>query len=899
MRDPVGIASTRVFCTCLALGFAGSMPVPDKNPDIVVSLGGEVSSLKEAIRKARVLRSVEGSRSGKTVNVLVRPGRYPVMETVRLTPEDSGVRFVGEGPRTSVFCGGVEIGPFVADETGVWSADVPKNLEPEQLWVNDRRAVRARTPNDGQFFYMRECDDDDPSGTFVACPTDLASLAGLPPEELQRVMVVYWQSWDMGYAAVREVDFTTGKVKTARRGGRSYFFWDRTCPRFVLENYRGALDDAGEWFYDPAAGKILYLPRSGERPETSRAFVPTLETILKVEGDAGRGARVRNLCFESIGFEGTCLNIGPDGVDNRQSAANVQAAAVDMAGVEDFVMRDCRVAHTGAHGVWIHGGSVRSKIEHSLIEDLGASGVKFGDPKEELTHRELNSAYLTLVDSIVRHGGCLLNGAVGVWLGQVSDCRVVHNDILDFLYTGVSMGWTWGYAETMTRCNHVDFNHIHHILQGRLSDGGAIYSLGNQDGSTVCNNWIHDVNGYEDNGSPAWGLYTDEGSANILFASNLVERCRSGAIHQHYGRENLFVNNIFATFDNFGVWRSRAENHITIRVMNNIFWWTNPKAGAYICNSKGPVTDIFADGNIYWCAAGRLSRESFNGGSWDAWREGGKDTTGVLADPLFIDPANGDWRFRPDSPVLKTGFRPFDWRRAGVYKTDSSWVSLAAERTWDAFKGGNRAPACIRERARVDFEKLAPGVLASTMGALAPLSDSQGKTGSIEIVAAAVAQGSRALKLIEVPGLEKSFQPMVSLGCRIGDGVARLRFSVRGDKSANVSFETRDYESKSNFVIGTTLRLVDERFTVCGRTVCRVPADTWADVELSLVLSGPQKGEWTCSVTPRGGETKTVRSLRYASLDFACLTWIGFISYGPEGSSWCLDDIRLWKEDVQ
>lgn len=886
-----------LFCALGPLGIAIPCAFAGiAQADIVMSPDGDTPTLAAAIGKARSLRASGRVPAGKTIHVQVAPGRYHVFETVKLTPEDSGIHFKGSGWASSVIDGGVEIGPFTAGAKGVWEARAPDGITVEQLWVNDRRAIRARTPNEGRYFYMRDQDCDAPQGTFFAAPDDVASLEGLPPDDLARVMVSYWQSWDMGYAAVSAIDFKTAKVTTRRDAGRPLFFWDKTCPRYVLENYHGALDSPGEWFVDVDKSKLYYMPRPGERPDATRAYAPLVETILKVEGNSGKGEYVKDVCFEGIGFEFSKLKLGPRGIDNVQGACNVKTAAIIAEAADGLAFRGCRIAHTGAHGIWMRCGSVRSGLEHTLIEDLGAGGVYFGDGWRELNRRELNSSFLRLTDSIVRHGGRILNGAVGVWLGQVNDCDIVHNEISDFLYTGVSMGWNWGYMETTTRRNHVDFNHIHHIQQGRLSDGGAVYSLGSLEGSTVCNNWIHDVNGYRDNGSPAWGLYTDEGSAHILLASNLIERCRSGAIHQHYGMENTYANNVFATFDEFGVWRSRDEKHVTIRVLNNIFWWKNPAAGTYTGGGKeGPNESLPADGNIYWCAGGTVKNDAFKRGTWEEWRAGGMDGNGAIADPLFRDPESGDWTLRPESPALKAGFKPFDWRRAGVLKDDPAWVAKAAERTWDEFRDDDKAPIYYREKAMADFERLPVGVIRNTMGSLAPLSDKQGRVGSISVIDKDVAHGKRALHFKEVPNLSQSFVPMVSLSCRICDGVAKFGFSIRGGKDCDVSVEARDYDSSSDFVNGATVRFVGGRLSAAGRPVCEAPLGTWIDVVVAMVLSGPRKGEWVCRARPRGGSVSEVSLPKFANPRFAHLTWIGFLSYGPEGSEWSLDDVRLRK----
>jgi len=250
--------------------------------------------------------------------------------------------------------------------------------------------------------------------------------------------------------------------------------------------------------------------------------------------------------------------------------------------------------------------------------------------------------------------------AIGVLILQSGTNRIAHNHIHDLFYTAISVGWNWGYQETPCRKNIIEFNHLHDIGQGMLSDMGAVYTLGIQRGTVVRNNVIHDVNSFTYGG---WGLYPDEGSTGIVFENNLVFRTKSAGFHQHYGRENIVRNNIFAFGKEYQVMRSREEDHISFIFTNNLVYFDSGSLlGSYWKNDR-----FVMDNNIYFDT--RSTNITFAGGTLDQWRARGHDTNSLIADPLFVAPQKADFRLKKNSPALKRGFKPLDPTDAGTRKS--------------------------------------------------------------------------------------------------------------------------------------------------------------------------------------------------------------------------------------
>ena len=885
-----------VAAVCGGCLFAGSDSAP---ADVVMRPDGDVRTLSAAIERVRAMRASGAIPAGRTAEVRVEEGRYAVKEAAVFGPADSNIRFAAAKKGRAVFDGGVELPPFKAGADGVWRARVPDGLDFEQLFVNGRRAQRARTPNKFYHYMVEPWDESRNPKTgatgdfsrcvFIAEKGDIVDLAKLSPEDLSRVEIQFWQSWDMARTRVEWVDGEKGIVLVTGGTSRPLFFWSSTRPRYALENYRAALDAPGEWFLDAKARELLYIPLDGETPESTRAVAPVAKGFVVLAGDPLKDEIVRDVSFTGLAFENSAWPLPPQGARNAQSAQNFHDSAVLADGAERFTMESCRLSHIGLHGVWLKRGCRNCRVSHCYIEDLGGGGVYLGATDNWRTDKPGRlSAFNVVTDCIIRGGGHILNGAIGVWVGHSSDNEISHNDIGDFRYTGVSMGWTWGYSPTVAKRNRLLWNRIHHIGQGVLSDMGGVYTLGDSEGTVEIGNWIHDVNGYAGTGSPAWGLYTDEGSRGILHASNLVERCRDGAVHQHYGRENVFANNIFATFDRNGVWRSRVEDHTTIIVTNNIFWWTNPDAHLLSGHRGTKVKDVVFDGNLY-CGTAGVSTNAFSGRSREEWNAEGHDLHSKFADPLFRDPAKGDWRLAPNSPALAMGFAPWDWTFAGVLKDNPKWRAAAMDDSGiPALEDAPKAPRFVRTSYHLDFESLRPGA-QKQLGRFV-----KGGDDGLLVTDKIAAGGKKSLRLVDSPSYKHRWHPHIFTHITCETGSVRIAFSFNVDDKSQPTFEGRDYHpaNGAQYAVGPHLSFAKGVVRAHGREIARVAPGVWCSVEILLHVTGPKAGTWSCTVSPQGGAPVTVDGLKVTN-QFRTLEWLGFMTNGAEPAVWHLDDFLV------
>lgn len=681
---------------CLVLGWGAGLAAAG---DVHVAAGGNdaadgaagrpVKTLRRALDRAREIRAGEPGRTSPLV-IEVADGRHELAGPLRIGPDDSGsktsptVLRAAAGSRPVISGGRLITGWTVAAGSGgpQWSVRLPEVADGTwnftQLFVSGQRRFRPVVPAEGWFTIAATVPPTEASAK--KGHDRFAVQAGQLRSEwsnLADVEVVAVHRWTMSRIAVGSLGplapgvasdiaatDTSGLALVTLAGHtRSLTPW---CSfpkgnRFRVENVREALGSPGSWYLDRRAGTLTYCPLPGESPETTVIVAPVLDTLLEIRGDRATGRRVEHLMFEGLSFEHGNWALPPGGQSYPQAEVNV-GAALALEGAGDVVFRDVAVTHVGRYAVGLGAGCRECTIERCEFVDLGAGGVLVGTTggpqSSPIPGREGGDDVTGNVirDCSILHGGRLHPAAVGVWIGHASHTTVEHCEIADLTYTGVSVGWSWGYAPTRAHHNRILRNRIHHLGHGVLSDMGGVYTLGVSPGTVVEGNVIHDITSHDYGG---WGLYTDEGSTGIAMRKNLVFRTSSGGFHQHYGRDNVIENNVFAAARDWQLQRSKVEEHTSFVFRRNLVWW----------NSKAPLVrgdwtkGIVTDHNGYWNATGPVR---FPGQVKLADRQAaGQDESSIESDPRFTDPERGNFSLPADSPARGLGFVDLDPASAG------------------------------------------------------------------------------------------------------------------------------------------------------------------------------------------------------------------------------------------
>ena len=536
------------------------------------------ATLTSALRQAREWRRTEDNRIQGGITIYMEGGTYAFHEPVFIRPEDSGTK---ESPtiirsvddEKVILSGGISINGW-KKQGKVWVADVPafngRPLDFRQLWVNGKKAVRARDVEDFEKM-NRICSVDEKNEILYVPAVSIRRLIDNKGNlKAKYAEMVLHQMWCVANLRIRSVEVQGDSAAIRFHQPESRIQFEHPWPRpmvttdghnsaFYLTNARELQDVPGEWYHDIDARKVYYYPREGEKMQEAEVIVPAVETLVRVEGTLDRP--VCHIRFEKITFSYTTwmrpsekghvpLQAGMYLTDGYRIDPKMQrnylnhpldnqgwlgrpAAAVRVVAARQIDFERCRFEHLGSTGLdyeeAVQGGVVRG----CLFRDIAGNGLLVGsfspaahethlpydpaDRREVCTQQHINNCYFTEIGN--EDWGCLAIAA-----GYVGDVNIEHNEISEVPYSGISLGWGWTQTVNCMRNNRVHANLIHHYAK-HMYDVAGIYTLGSQPKSYVTENCVHSIYkpGYVHDPNHWFYLYTDEGSSFITVRDNWTE----------------------------------------------------------------------------------------------------------------------------------------------------------------------------------------------------------------------------------------------------------------------------------------------------------------------------------------------------------------------------------------
>jgi hypothetical protein len=642
------------------------------------------------LQKARdVVRAHRMQHPSDTAFVYLLQGEHKIKQPLLLTAEDGGTQlapviYSAFNKDRVVLNGGEKITGWRRYEHNIWVAELPQVKAGKwsfiQLFVDGKERKRARLPKTG-FYRVKGFPDGDlkagyqtKSKRFEFAQGDIKSSW----KNIQDIDVVAYHFWTDTHLAIESVNDSTHTVNFKYPSGKVFTDdFNNDGARYVVENVWEGLQDPGDWYLDKKEGKLYYIPLPGEDMSKVAVYAPATNGFLTFAGNALEKL-VTDIHFRNIIFEYANVQLPAGNTNDAQGSSDIPAI-INLKGAQRCVFDHCTITNTGGFVFNLDEGCTYNKFTCNTITNIAAgafkmNGAKAGENPLNQTHHNIIS------DNEIGNYGTIFPSAVAVLLMHSRNNEVVHNHIHHGYYTGVSVGWEWGYQRSISRDNIIAYNYIHHIGQGLLSDMGAVYTLGVSPGTVIRNNLIHDVDSHNYGG---WGIYNDEGSTHILVENNIVYNTKFAGYNIHYAKELTVRNNIFALGRLQQINRTRVEPHQSVYFENNIIYWKEgklfdgnwedkPYDFYFNPNEKTGVKKVQstfeADYNIYYNPAALPDSIVFNKWKWKEWQQKGKDIHSSFVNPLFIDADHFNFELQKNSPAFKMGFQPIDMQTVGPRK---------------------------------------------------------------------------------------------------------------------------------------------------------------------------------------------------------------------------------------
>ncbi|WP_405603970.1 right-handed parallel beta-helix repeat-containing protein [Polaribacter sp. Asnod1-A03] len=704
-QKTVGIKADFYVSTQGSDNWSGTLSEPNEQ-----KTDGPFATIEKARDEVRKLKK----NSLENITVFIRGGVYQINKTIVFDLKDSGeknqtITYQAYPNETPIFSAGEEITGWKKATEKI--PGLPKIAE-GKIWVADA-SDRYLTLYDDNGMLPRS----QSKGFITEAKTNSKNRLHFPDEAFKdwsnmedaEIRVRPHHAWIVNMLPVesynKKKQIVTTSIDATYAMNVLHFLKD--TENAWVENVIEELDEEGEWVVNTKEKKV-YLWKRNDSP----VIAPTLNEIIRIEGKIDyAGAKdipVKNIHIKGLTFKhGKRYQLVKDdkGFQHDWDMIDKDNAVVRLRGTENCVIENNHFLHSGSGAIRVDLHGIGNTISSNHIEHMGGAGILlsgYGPGTKDVNKNN------TVYNNNIHHIGEVYWHSPGILLWQSGENRVANNLIHHTDYTGLILsGVMTHFLEKKgngrellrtfrknelnlpqtnithedarpylhTRNNIVEYNEIHHSML-RLGDGNAIYIRGADRGNIIRKNYIHDMVGTT---IMQAAIRTDGGQKGTLISENLIYNATSQGILTKLDNkvENNIVANIIAPPR--GYYLSVREGPLTgASIKRNIFY-TTFKTARFIDElppgksgssedrrgrALARVMDADTDYNIYFstvdASLGKLLLEKN--------QKNGVDKNSKAIDPLFVDPENGDFRLKENSPALKMGIIPLDISKAGLRK---------------------------------------------------------------------------------------------------------------------------------------------------------------------------------------------------------------------------------------
>ncbi|MEI8373078.1 MAG: PDZ domain-containing protein [Planctomycetota bacterium] len=656
----------------------------DTNPGTLENPFATLQHAQQAARK---------TAGREAVTVFLREGTYYLPEPLIFTAADSGTKaapvvYQAYQKEQAVISGGVRLNSLKWElyKDGIQQAKLPEGFATDQLFVNGQLQPMARYPNfdpkerhfngwaKDAFSPQRAARWKDPAGGFIHA--------------------LHSAEWGGMHYVI------TGKKpdnKITYEGG-----WQNNRPmgmhaRRFVENIFEELDAPGEWFLDRKTSTLYFYPPADV--DLAKATIEAVRLRHLVEFRGTEQAAVRFVSIKGLTFRHAARTF----MDNKEPLVRsdwttYRGGAIFYTGTEDCSLEDCFIDQVGGNAVFVNNYNRRVTVQGCHIARAGANGIAFvGDRDAARVPRDWNDHSQSLAkldrtpgpktanypadclvdDCLIYLSGRVEKQTAPVQIELAQGITVRHCSLYDVPRAGINIGdGCWG--------GHViEFCDIFDTVK-ETGDHGSFNSWGrdrfwglgglnlNDDKAWKANKEVVLLDAVNttilrnnrwrcDHG---WDIDLDDGSTNYHIYNNL---CLNGGLKNREGFYRVVENNIIINGFHPHVWYKHSQDV----VRRNIMWSDQYlPAGGMPASPWGKEMDnnlVHRVGVTEPKPALKLAGQSK------------RDEHSIVADALFVDPANGDFRVKEGSPARKLGFVNFPMDQFGVQKPELKVIARTPE----------------------------------------------------------------------------------------------------------------------------------------------------------------------------------------------------------------------------